>query len=53
LLNLKVEAAREIATAIAHSPNRVFLNSDQLLVNLTSDFTLKGKSPGQKVEGQA
>jgi len=35
----RIEAAREIAQLIARSPNRVFLNSDQLLVNLMSDFT--------------
>jgi len=39
----RIEAAREIAHVVANSPNRVFLNSDQLLMNLTSDFTLQGK----------
>lgn len=34
----RIEAAREIARSIANSPNRVFLNSDALLVNLMSDF---------------
>jgi len=40
----RIEAAREIAHVVANSPNRVFLNSDQLLMNLTSDFNLKGKA---------
>jgi hypothetical protein len=40
----RIEAAREIAHAVANSPNRVYLNSDQLLMNLTSDFTLRGKT---------
>lgn len=35
----RIEAAREIAQAVARSPNRVFLNSDSLLVNLMTDFT--------------
>eukprot|EP00775_Hariotina_reticulata_P009485 gene9485-9649_t len=30
----KIEAARDIATTIAHSANRVFLNADSLLLNL-------------------
>lgn len=30
----KIEAAREIAQTIAHSSNKVFLNSDDLLLNL-------------------
>jgi len=34
----RIDAARQIANSIANSPNRVFLNSDQLLVNLMSDF---------------
>lgn len=34
----RIEAAREIAKAVASSPNRVFLNSDSLLVNLMTDF---------------
>lgn len=40
----RIEAAREIAQAVANSPNRVYLNSDQLLMNLTSDFSLRGKT---------
>lgn len=40
----RIEAARQIAHVVANSPNRVYLNSDQLLMNLTSDFTLQGKS---------
>jgi len=39
----RIEKAREIATTIANSPNRVFLNSDALLVNLTSDFGIQNK----------
>lgn len=35
----RIEAAREIATAVAQSPNRVYLNSDSLLINLMTDFT--------------
>jgi len=34
----RIDAAREIARSIANSPNRVFLNSDALLVNLMTDF---------------
>uniref|UniRef100_A0A383VLS8 Prohibitin n=1 Tax=Tetradesmus obliquus TaxID=3088 RepID=A0A383VLS8_TETOB len=30
----KIEAAREVASTIAHSANRVFLNADSLLLNL-------------------
>merc|ERR1719195_479237 len=35
----RIKAAREIAHAVAQSPNRVYLNSDSLLVNLMTDFT--------------
>jgi len=35
----RIEAAREIAHSVAQSPNRVYLNSDSLLVNLMTDFT--------------
>jgi len=35
----RIQAAREIAHTIANSPNRVFLNSDSLLMNLMTDFT--------------
>merc|ERR1719163_561574 len=35
----RIEAAREIAQAISQSSNRVFLNSDSLLVNLMSNFS--------------
>merc|ERR1719330_2001495 len=48
----RIDAARAIAQAVANSPNRVFLNSDSLLVNLMSDFggstldnRLKGSRP--------
>jgi len=40
----RIEAAREIATAVANSPNRIYLNSDALLINLTSDFTGMSKA---------
>jgi len=32
----RIEAAREIATIMAKSRNRIFLESDTLLMNLTS-----------------
>jgi prohibitin 2 len=32
----KIEAAREIATALSKGPNKIFLNSDNLLFNLLS-----------------
>jgi len=41
----RIEAAREIANAVAQSPNRVYLNSDSLLINLMTDFT------GSKAQG--
>ena len=34
----RIDAAREVANSIANSHNRIFLNSDSLLVNMTSDF---------------
>merc|ERR1740124_1553992 len=34
----RIETARKIAQVVARSPNRVYLNSDSLLVNLMSDF---------------
>ncbi|KAK9221585.1 hypothetical protein WN944_010012 [Citrus x changshan-huyou] len=37
----KIEAAREIAQTIAHSANKVFLNSDDLLLNL-QEMKLEG-----------
>jgi len=46
----RIEAARQIAHVVANSPNRVYLNSDQLLMNLTSDFTLQGKSEEAETE---
>merc|ERR1719410_233020 len=45
----RIDAARQIAQSVANSPNRVFLNSDSLLVNLMSDFggsTLDGRLKG-------
>lgn len=45
----RIDAAREIARSIASSHNRVFLNSDALLVNLMTDFggsTGSGKYSG-------
>jgi prohibitin 2 len=38
----KIEAARDIANTIAQSQNRVFLNSDSLLLNL-ADMDVSGK----------
>lgn len=35
----RIEAAREIAQAVSNSSNRVFLNSDSLLINLMSNFS--------------
>jgi len=35
----RIQAAQEIAQAVARSPNRVFLNSDSLLINLMTEFT--------------
>lgn len=40
----KIEAAREIASTVAASANRIFLNSDSLLLNL-SDYEA---TPGKK-----
>jgi len=40
----RIEAAREIAQAVSNSPNRIYLNSDALLINLTSDFTGMSKA---------
>lgn len=34
----RIETARKIAQVVARSPNRVYLSSDSLLVNLMSDF---------------
>jgi prohibitin 2 len=39
----KLEAARDIATIIARSQNRVFLNSDALLFNQSPDADEDGK----------
>ncbi len=36
VLHSQLQAAREIANTIAQSQNRVFLNSDSLLLNLVS-----------------
>jgi len=44
----RIEAAREIAHAVAQSPNRVYLNSDSLLVNLMTDFTGSKASEQQR-----
>mmetsp|Transcript_12412 Transcript_12412/g.20147 ORF Transcript_12412/g.20147 Transcript_12412/m.20147 type:complete len:255 (+) Transcript_12412:1193-1957(+) len=38
----RIEAARDIASTISKSQNRVFLNSDALLLNLTEDFNVIG-----------
>lgn len=45
----RIEAAREIAHAVARSPNRVFLSSDSLLVNLMTDFTGSKSSAFQEL----
>jgi prohibitin 2 len=40
----KIEAAREIASTVSASANRIFLNSDSLLLNLSDyESTLKKK----------
>ena len=38
----RMDAAREVAKTLAHSQNRIYLNSDSLLVNLLSDFVKDG-----------
>lgn len=45
----RVETARDIATTLSKSRNRVFLESDTLLLNLTSglDANLEKKSQGR------
>lgn len=43
----KIEAAREIAATIATSNNRVFLNSDDLLLNL-QDMNLDPDNKNKK-----
>jgi len=44
----RIEAAREIAKNLANSRNKVYLDSDALLLNLTSglDENLEKKIPG-------
>jgi len=54
----RIEAAREIAKSLSNSRNKVYLDSDALLLNLTSglDENLEKKIPGMnyhKVERQA
>lgn len=39
----KIEAAREIASTVAASANRIFLNSDSLLLNLADYESTPGK----------
>ena len=39
---LRLQAAREIASTVSASANRIFLNSDSLLLNL-SDYDQLGK----------
>ena len=39
----KIEAAREIASTVAASANRIFLNSDSLLLNLADYEAAPGK----------
>lgn len=43
----RIDAARHVAHTLANSGNRVFLNSDSLLVNMMSDF-VKSNEPSQK-----
>jgi prohibitin 2 len=44
----RIEAAREIAKSLSQSRNKVYLDSDALLLNLTSglDQNLEKKIPG-------
>jgi len=44
----RIEAAREIAKLLGQSRNRVYLDSDSLLLNLTTglDQNLEKKVPG-------
>ncbi|KAG0491238.1 hypothetical protein HPP92_004192 [Vanilla planifolia] len=43
----QIEAAREVAQTISNSANRVFLNSDELLLNL-QDLNLESKTTAKK-----
>jgi len=45
----RIEAAKEIARLLGRSRNQVYLDSDTLLLNLTSglDANLEKKIPGQ------
>lgn len=43
----KIEAAREVASTVASSSNRVFLNSDSLLLNL-GDMEINPNASGKK-----
>lgn len=49
----RIEAARKIAQTVARSPNRVYLNSDSLLVNLMSDFGASSFKATGPVQGPA
>lgn len=46
----RIEAAREIAKVLGQTRNHVYLDSDSLLLNLTSglDHNLEKKIPGAK-----
>lgn len=39
----KIEAAREIAATVSASPNRIFLSSDSLLLNLANYESMPGR----------
>lgn len=41
----RIEAAKEIATLLAHSRNKVYLDSDSLLLNLTSKLDANLEKP--------
>ncbi|ETO35257.1 hypothetical protein RFI_01805 [Reticulomyxa filosa] len=41
----RIDAARQVAHVLSNSHNRIFLNSDALLINMMSDFV---KTPQQK-----
>jgi len=44
----RIDAARQVAHVLVNSHNRIFLNSDALLVNMMSDFVKDSQgAPGQ------
>jgi prohibitin 2 len=42
----RIEASREIANTIANSPNKIYLNSDSLLLNTLGEETIKEQKKG-------